>query len=214
MLTDQFFEELRAKAEKHFEAGGSHEFSHVERVYRLAITISENEDADLDIVKAAALLHDIAREKEESGKCKCHAEEGSKMAELILKECNFPKEKISKVVYAIKVHRHSTNISPETKEAAILQDADRLDALGAITIARMFSTGGKMNRPLYTPKIPFGKVHKGSYSDSTIHGFYAKILKITPDTFKTKKAKEIAKGRYKYVEEFLDRFIKEWKGEE
>jgi uncharacterized protein len=134
------------------------------------------------------------------------------MACKILEESKFPKEKINAVCYAIKVHRHSSGINPNTKEAEIIQDADRLDALGAITIGRMFSTGGKIETPMYDPSKPFGKVYPGYTSDSTIHGFYSKIFKIKPETFRTKKAQEIAKGRYKFVEEFVDRFIKEWEG--
>jgi len=213
MLSKEFFNKLTEEAESYSESGGSHEFSHTERVYNLALKISENENVDLDVLKAAVLLHDIARKKEDDGECECHAEEGSKMAEKILKDMNFPEDKISKVVYAIKVHRHSKNIFPETKEAAILQDADRLDALGAITIARMFSSGGKAGIPLYNPRQ---KETSNTYNGqkSTIEGFHKKILKITPETFKTKKAKEIAKGRYEYVENFIKRFIKEWEGKE
>jgi uncharacterized protein len=73
--------------------------------------------------------------------------------------------------------------------------------------------GGKINRPLYKPGIPFGKVHKGYYAESTIHGFYVKILKITPETFNTSLAKKIAKGRYEFVKKFLEQFFGEWKGE-
>jgi len=217
MLNEEFFGKLREKAKSYSEEGGSHDFSHTERVYNLAIKISEGENVDLDIVKAAALLHDIARKKEDENKCICHADEGARMAPIILKEMNFPEEKISKVAYAIKIHRHSSDIIPKTKEAAVIQDADRLDALGAITIARMFSTGGKNNRPLYKPEIAIPslkEVYKKNQVTSTIHGFYEKILKITPETFKTAKAKEIAKERYKFVQEFLERFIKEWEGKE
>jgi uncharacterized protein len=123
---------------------------------------------------------------------------------------SFPEEKIKQVIHAIKVHRHSKGLKAETKEAEILQDADRLDALGAITIARMFSTGGEINIPIHKPEIPF---ENPEHHISTIHGFYHRILKITPETFNTKEAKEIAKERYKFVEVFLDRFLKEWKGE-
>ena len=143
----------------------------------------------------------------------CHAEEGAKIAEKILKKTDFPEEKHEKVLHAIKTHRHSQNINPKTREAEILQDADRLDALGAITIARMFSTGGKMHRPLYNPDIPIKEDENSSYSKTTINGFYEKILKIKPNTFKTKKAIGIASERYKFVEEFLDRFLREWDGE-
>jgi uncharacterized protein len=180
----------------------------------MALRLSKNQRVDLDVLKAAALLHDIARLKEDKEEVECHAEHGAVMAEKILEDMKFPKEKIGRVCYAIKVHRHSKGIKAETREAEILQDADRLDALGAITIGRMFSTGGKMDRPLYRPDIPFGKVYPGYKSDSTIHGFYAKILKITPSSFNTEEARQIAKKRYNFVEEFLDHFLKEWEGKD
>jgi uncharacterized protein len=211
MLKEDFFKKLKEKIQPYFIKGGSHAFDHTERVYNLSIKLAKNKKVDLDILKAAVLLHDIARLKEQNKECECHAEYGAEIAKKILKEINFPEEKIKDVVYAIKVHRHSKKIKAETKEAEILQDADRLDALGAITIARMFSTGGELNRPLYDPKIPFDDKTYNFYT-STIHGFYHRILKITPETFNTKEAKEIAKERYKFVQEFLDRFLKEWEG--
>ncbi|MFA6023313.1 MAG: HD domain-containing protein [Candidatus Pacearchaeota archaeon] len=213
MIKEEFFKELREKIQSNFEEGGSHAFDHTERVYNLAIKIGKKEKADLDVIKTAALLHDIARLKEDNKEVECHAEHGAEVAEKILKEMNFPEDKIKNVVYSIKVHRHSKGLAAETKEAKILQDADRLDALGAITIARMFSTGGKINRPLYKPDVPFGKDYVGYYSASTIHGFYKKILKITPEKFNTEFAKKLAKGRYKFVEKFLNQFFKEWKAE-
>jgi uncharacterized protein len=211
-MKEKIFEDLKEKIQPYFEEGGSHAFDHTERVYNLAIKIGKKEKADLEVIKAAALLHDIARKKEDNKEVECHAEHGAEIAEKILKEMNFPEDKIKNVVHSIKVHRHSKGLAAETKEAKIIQDADKLDALGAITIARMFSTGGKMNRPLYKPEIPFGEVHKGYYSDSTIHGFYAKILKITPEIFNTQFAKKLAKGRYKFVKIYIDRFLKEWEG--
>lgn len=209
MLPELFFEKLREQAKTFSEEGGSHEFSHTERVYNMSLIIAKSEkEIDLDILKTAVLLHYIAREKEDKGECECHAKEGAKMAKEILLKTEFPKEKIDKVTYVINIHRHSSGIKPETKEAEILQDADRLDALGAITIGRMFATGGKVGRPLHIPNIKSQKIN--GYSNTTINGFYDKILKITPNTFYTKKAQEIAVGRYKFVEEFVDRFLKEW----
>ncbi|MBS3078502.1 HD domain-containing protein [Candidatus Pacearchaeota archaeon] len=210
MLNQDFFNELSKKIQPYFIKGGSHAFDHTERVYNLALKLSKNKEADLDIIKASALLHDISQLREHNKECECHAEDGAKLAEKILKEMNFPEEKIKQIVYSIKVHRHSKKIKAETKEAEILQDADRLDALGAITIARMFSSGGELNRPLHKPEVPFDNP---KFNISTMHGFYSRILKITPETFNTKEAKEIAKERYKFVEVFLDRFLKEWKGE-
>jgi len=192
-MNEEFFKELKEKIQKYFESGGSHEIKHTERVYNNAVMLAKEEKADLEIVRAAALLHDISRGKEDEKKCKCHAEDGAKQARKILIEMKFPKEKIDAVCEAIRIHRHSAGINPKTKEQAIIQDADRLDALGAVAIARMFSSGGKLSLPMKT----------------TIKEFDTKILKITPETFKTKKAKEIAKGRYNFILEFLDKFSKE-----
>lgn len=212
MIKEQFFQDLKDKVKPYFELGGSHSFDHVDRVYNLALKIAKGQDVDLDILKSAVLLHDVSRLKEDNGEVEDHSEHGAEVAKEILKEMKFPEDKIEKVCYAIKVHRHSKGIKAETKEAQILQDADRLDALGAITIGRMFSTGGKIGRPLYNPEIPFGEVHPGYYSESTLHGFYAKILKITPETFNTEKAKKIAIKRYSFVKKFLKQFQLEWEG--
>lgn len=211
-MNEEFLTKLKEKIQNYFEEGGSHEFSHTLRVYHMAVLIAKDEKADMDIVQASALLHDIARFKEDNNEVECHAIEGAKMAEKILQESEFPKEKIKDVVYCIAVHRHSAGINPETKEAAILQDADRLDALGAITIARMFSTAGKINQPLFKPGVPFGQMNKGYKSDSTIHSFYSKILKIKPENFHTSLARNLAKDRYIFVEQFLERFLEEWEG--
>jgi len=209
---NKFFQELREKVQPLFIKGGSHSFDHTERVYNIAMHLAKKEKVDLDILQAACLLHDIARMKEDNKECCCHAEEGAIMAKKVLEETSFPKEKIDKVTYAIRIHRHSKGIKAATKEAEILQDADRLDALGAITIARMFSSGGEIGIPIYNPNIPIGEKGKDYDSHSTIHGFHQKILKLKPELFNTEEAKKIAVGRYKYVEEFLDRFMKEWEG--
>lgn len=211
-MTEEFFTKLKEQIQPYFEEGGSHEFSHTWRVYQMSILLAKDEKADLEIVKSAALLHDIARLKEDCGKVNCHAEEGANMAKEILQKTDFPKKKIAAVCESIRVHRHSAQITPKNKEQAILQDADRLDALGAITIGRMFSSGGKIGTPMFKPDIPIGKTYPGYKSDSTIHGFHAKILKIKPETFHTKLARELAKDRYLFVEQFLERFVNEWNG--
>jgi len=212
-MKEEFFEELKEKIQPYYEEGGSHDFSHTQRVYDLAVMIAKSEeDVDMDVVRAAALLHDIARSKQDNGEVICHAEGGAKMAREILEKMNFPKDKIDAVVYSIGVHRHSAGIFPDTKEAVILQDADRLDAIGAITIGRMFSTGGKFEIPLHDPEIPKDRDGNRGYGSTVMNGFYGKILKITPESFKTKRAQEIAKYRYDYVKGFVDRFEKEWEG--
>ena len=100
----------------------------------------------------------------------------------------------------------------ESKEAEILQDADRLDALGAITIARVFDWGAKKDRAIYDPKIASEEYGENHTSNTSMNHFHEKILQIKPNTFKTKKAREMAKERYEYVEGFVERFMKEWEG--
>ena len=212
-MEDEFFEDLKEKIQPYFEKTGSHSFDHTQRVYNLALKISEGEKVDIDVVKVAAFLHDVGRKEEDNNKDICHAEKGAEIAEKILRGMEFPESKMEKVLHAIKVHRHSKQLKAETREAEIIQDADRLDALGAITIARMFTTGGRINRILHDSSIPIEENREDGYSKTTINGFYKKILKLKPETFNTKKAKEISKGRYEFVEQFIDRFLKEWVGE-
>jgi uncharacterized protein len=211
-MEENFFENLKEKIKPYFSTGGSHALDHTQRVYTLAIQLSKDKKLDMDIVKASALLHDIARLKEDNKETECHAKEGVIMAEKILKEVKFPENKIRGVIHAIRVHRHSAGLKAETKEAEILQDADRLDALGAITVARMFSTGGELNLPLYDSTISFDD-KRHNFNTSVLHGFYNKIFKITPQSFNTLEAKKIAKERYNFVKQFVERFLKEWKGE-
>ena len=206
-------EELKDKI-KHYFTDAGHTFDHTERVYHMAVKIAKDEKADLEIVKAAALLHDIGRPKENPDKEICHAEESAKMAPAILKKVGFPEEKIKGVLHAIKVHRYSKQLKAETKEAAILQDADRLDALGAVAIGRIFSYGGKKNRPMHNPNLKINPAYTvKSKAKTSMHHFYEKILKIKPETFHTRLARKIAKERYTFTKQFVSRFEKEWKGE-
>jgi len=167
----------------------------------------------MDIVMAATLLHDVARMMEQNGDVDCHAEEGAKMCIDILRSVGFPEDKIEAVSYAIKVHRYSGGITPKTREAMILQDADRLDALGALIVGRIFEYGGKKGRISYNPDEDNTVEYKSDNEDTCIGHFYRKILRITPDKFHTSKAQEIANGRYEFVKEFVDRYVKEWNGE-
>jgi uncharacterized protein len=177
----------------------------------LAVRFAKEERADLDVVKASALLHDVARALEDEGKIDDHAVESAKIARKILKEVNFPKEKTGKVIECIEAHRFKKGIKPKSLEAKILQDADRLDMLGAIGLARGFVRTGWSNQPIYDPSIPPKKVYDGR-SETSINHIYEKILKIK-DTINTKTAKKIAEERHRFVELFVDRLLKEWNGE-
>ncbi|MEM3507486.1 MAG: HD domain-containing protein [Candidatus Bathyarchaeia archaeon] len=212
MIDNTLFKRIK-KESMEFYRLSHHDKFHVERVYNLALQIAkgEVENVDADVLKAAVLLHDVARVMEDEGKVKNHAAESAKIAKKILQEVGFPKEKIEKVVYCIKAHRFRTNMKPKSMEAQILQDADRLDMLGAIGIARVFNRGGWGNIPIHDPSIPPKEKYDGKSLTSVNH-IYEKILKIK-DTINTRTGKKIAEERHKFVEQYLQRFLKEWKGE-
>jgi uncharacterized protein len=135
----------------------AHDFQHILRVYKNAEMISRQEDGvDLDIVLAAALLHDLVVYPKGSSKTINSADDSADLAKKILFEYkNYPIEKIEKVADTIRTHSYSKKLNPSTLEGKILQDADRLDAIGAIGIARTFSVGGSENRSLYNPAVAF-----------------------------------------------------------
>jgi uncharacterized protein len=194
MMNNKFFEDLISKIKPIIGEKGSHDFSHTERVYKYAIIISKGLDVDLDIVKAAALLHDIARSKENKGKIKDHAAQGAIEARKILEKMDFPKEKIEIVCKCILMHNKSEDL-PEMKEVRVLQEADGLDIMGAIGIARSFSYNGESHSwNISSPENPMN------------------LLKILArlDYYKLPAARELAKRRIKIMDKFYNSFIKEY----
>ena len=184
----------------------AHSWDHIERVHKLGMKIAKNEkNVNYSVLNAALWLHDIARE-EESTKGICHAEAGSKIVVPILKKLNFKDSEIMAVSEAIAVHRFSKGKKARFIEAKILQDADRLDALGAVAISRIFSYGGHIGRPVYD-KNSF----KNKSRDTGIGHFYEKQLKLKPSTFHTKTARKIATKRYSFIKLFLKNFKEEIK---
>ncbi|MFX1255828.1 MAG: HD domain-containing protein [Promethearchaeota archaeon] len=204
-------EKLKNRAQKFLQdETGTHAWSHVERVFQLAKLIAKDLSVDWEVLEPAIWLHDIARPKETSGEVNCHAQEGARMAEEVLAILGYPAEKIEKICYVIRTHRYRSQIKAETLEAQILQDADRLDAIGAIAVARVFSLGGERNRLLYDPNIPPNKVYTSSAKTSLNH-FFEKILKITPNSFNTPTGQKLAEERYNFTKLYIDRFLLELK---
>ena len=189
----------------------AHDFEHVQRVYRNAEIISKKEEgADLDIVLAAALLHDLVVYPKGSRRTNHSADESADLAKKILSEYKYyPVEKIEKVVYAIRTHSYSKQLIPSTLEGKILQDPDRLDAIGAIGIARTFSVGGSENRSLYDPKDPFCESDRELDDTRWTLDHIKKKLLILKNSMHTKTAKEIAKQRTDFIESFLNQLRKE-----
>jgi len=212
VLGEEVFERIREEARKHYKHP-HHDFSHAERVCKLAVRIAQElgEPVDFDALRAAALLHDVARAYEDEGLVEDHAKEGARIAREILKRVGFPEEKIERVTYCIEVHRFREGVVPTALEARILQDADRLDMLGAVGIARVFARAGWSNTPLYDPGVPPKPRYDGR-SATAVNHFYEKLLKVK-DTLHTEPARRIAEERYRFMVQFLERFLKEWEGE-
>jgi uncharacterized protein len=216
-------EKIKEIAEK--ESSFEHKMDHVLRVYNLCLLLAKNEKVDLDVLKAAALLHDIARTKEDkdtTGKID-HALLGAEMAEPILKQLDFSEEKIQHIKDCIISHRYRNDHEPKTIEAKILFDADKLDTIGATGIARSFVWIGKNDAKIYSEDDPEkyikenleGGKSNGRIIDKTKHSpqieFQTKT-KFLREKLYTKKGKEICKERLEYFENFLNRLAKEMKG--
>ena len=196
-------------------AEGGHDWFHIERVYKNALLIAREEECDLEVVKLGALLHDIADSKFHNG----DETVGPKTARNFLEKENVSEETIQHVVNIIEnISFKGGNFEKKftSKELEIVQDADRLDAIGAIGIARCFNYGGFKNRVLFNPAIPPKmNMTKDEYkkSDSpTINHFYEKLL-LLKDKMNTETGKKIALERHKYMENFLSQFYAEWEGE-
>jgi uncharacterized protein len=195
------------------EAG--HDWFHIERVYRNSLLIANEEECDLEVVKLAALLHDIADSKFNDG----NESIGPKTARTFLEKENISQKTINHVVAIIEnISFKGGNFEKKftSKELEIVQDADRLDAIGAIGIARTFNYGGFKNRQLYNPEIaPQLKMTKEEYKNSetpTINHFYEKLL-LLKDKMNTETGKKIAQERHRFMEVFLSQFYAEWDGE-
>jgi uncharacterized protein len=216
MTTQDLINDTIAFVKKELEnAEGGHDWFHIERVYKNAVLIANGENCDILIVQLGALLHDIADSKFHDG----DETVGPKKARLFLESKNVHENKIVPVINIIE------NISfkggHEAKkfsslELDIVQDADRLDAIGAIGIARTFNYGGFKNRAIYNPEInPNLNMSKEEYKNSdapTINHFYEKLL-LLKDKMNTKTGKEIAAQRHEFMELFLNQFYDEWNGE-
>lgn len=195
------------------EAG--HDWFHIERVYKNAMLIAKDDtEANLLVVQLGALLHDIADSKFHNG----DEQIGPQTARKFLSENNVDEDVIEKVVKIIENISFKGGIKREytSRELDIVQDADRLDAIGAIGIARTFNYGGYKNRELYNPEIkPNLNMTKEEYKNATaptINHFYEKLL-LLKDKMNTPKGKELAQQRHEFMEQFLAQFYKEWNGE-
>lgn len=187
---------LRPVIEAVMRPDAAHDWHHIARVWRLARTIAATEpDVDDEILDPAVLLHDIGEKTPGRGNALVEAATVGPL----LAPFGIPPHKLPAIVQAINEHSYSRGLAPSSIEAAILQDADRLDAMGAIGVARAFAVGGAKGRPLYRPDD----------STSTIQHFYDKLLKLK-DGMNTAEGRRLAERRHSFLEQFLSEFLAEW----
>ncbi|APA64474.1 MULTISPECIES: HD domain-containing protein [Maribacter] len=198
-------------------AEGGHDWFHIERVFNNTMLIAKEEDVNLLVVSLGALLHDIADAKFNDG----DESLGPKMAENFLLSLKVPKRTINHVTNIIKYSSFKAGLNDgkmkkklfTSKELQVVQDADRLDAIGAIGIARAFNYGGFKNRALYDPSIPPNlEMSKEEYKKSkapTLNHFYEKLL-LLKDKMNTATGKRLAQQRHQYMIDFLEQFYQEW----
>lgn len=193
------------------QSDGSHDLAHIHRVWVNAHRIQRVEGGDLEILLAATVLHDcVAVEKHSPLRGQASTLSANKAAS-VLAEMGWPSVRVEQVVHAIKTHSYSAGFEPLTREACILQDSDRLDAIGAVGIARCFYVAGRMGSALYDFENPFAQ--QRAYQDGAyaIEHFQTKLLKLASG-FKTQEGARLAAERHTRLETFLTQFMDEITG--
>ncbi|QLH10539.1 HD domain-containing protein [Nitrosarchaeum sp. AC2] len=186
----------------------AHDFAHIMRVYKNAQMICKKERVNKKLVLCAVLLHDIVSYPKSDKRSKLSSIQSAKKSKKILKKFNFDNEEIQIISDAIRDHSFSQNKIPSTIVGKILQDADRLDAIGAIGIARVFAVGGSEKRPFYNVKDPFCKNRLPDDKIWTLDHFYQKLLRLE-SLMNTKSGKIEAKKRTKILNSFLNQLKNE-----
>ena len=204
----KIIDSIQSEIKEIMDNDSAHDFEHVLRVYKNAQKICKKEKANEKLILSAALLHDIVSYRKSDKRSKLSSIESAKKSKQILKKYDFTSDEITIICDAIKDHSFSQNKIPSTIEGKILQDADRLDALGAIGIARVFATGGSLKRPFYNIDDPFCKTRIPDDKIWTVDHFFQKLLKLE-SMMNTKSGKIEAKKRTKVLKEFLNQLKQE-----
>ena len=188
-----------------------HDYFHTYRVYKLAGRIAEAEGAEAELVRLAALLHDV-----DDRKLSPETHGNKDKARAFLRENGVDEERIEAICKMIGEVSFGSGITPETLESKCVQDADRLDAIGAIGIGRAFAYGGSHSRPMYDPDVPpkmnMTREEYGRSKSTTINHFYEKLF-LLKDLLNTETARQIAGQREAFMQAFVDEFMDEWNGE-
>ncbi len=192
-------------------ADAAHDLAHVRRVVAAARQLAAGEDARLDVVIPAAWLHDCVTVPKDSSQRSSASAQAAELAGSFLGDAGYPEPLIPAIRHAIEAHSFSAGIPPETLEARVVQDADRLDALGAIGIARCWMVGGSLGLGLYEPSEPFPESREPDDSAWALDHFYVKLLKL-PETMQTAAGRAEARRRARFMEDYLRRLRAETGG--
>ena len=203
MNLDRLQAQCREFLERSTPADAAHDLSHIKRVVKNCLQLTESEDANSFITLPAAWLHDCVAVAKDSPLRSQGSRLAADAAAHFLSGIGYPDEQIGDVRHAIEAHSFSANIAVNSLEARVVQDADRLDSLGAIGIARCLLVGGRLNRPLCDHEDPFCDAREPDDSLYTIDHFYTKLFKL-PDTMQTDAGREEAQRRVILMRDYLD----------
>lgn len=194
------------------ESRGSHDWDHTMRVHNLCMHIGEKENADMEILRISALLHDIARGQEDrcNGKI-CHAEAGAAMARELLSRLSMDNTMIDQIVHCIETHRFRGEKIPVSKEAKILFDADKLDSIGAVGIGRAFLFAGEIGAKLHNNDVDISKTQQYSADDTAYREYMVKLRNVR-ERMLTEEGKRMAEERHNFMVNFFERLDKEVDG--
>jgi uncharacterized protein len=188
---------------RHQPADAAHDISHIKRVVKNTLYLTEKEQANIQVTLPSAWLHDCVSLPKDSPERAQGSRLAAEAATGFLAETGYPEELLPEVFHAIEAHSFSADLPVRSLEARVVQDADRLDSLGAIGIARCLLVGGRLNRPLCDPADPFCDEREPDDSRYTIDHFYAKLLKL-PDTMQTEAGRAEAQRRAELMRAYLD----------
>ena len=206
-------DDIKAFAMKCFtNSRGSHDWEHTERVYNLCMHIGEVEGAHMEVLKIAAYLHDVGRlYQDESNGTICHAEKGVEMASALLDDYPVSGEQKENIIHCIRSHRFRGNCHPETLEAKILFDADKLDSIGAIGIGRAFQFAGEVGAKFHNPYVNPEDTEPYTEEDTGYREFRVKLSRIK-NRMITAEGRRMAMERHRFMEMFFERFLGEYEG--
>jgi uncharacterized protein len=194
------------------KAKGSHDWDHTLRVFRLCERIGKAEGADMEVVKIAAYLHDIGRNIQDQSFGKiCHAAEGAKLAHPIVEDLPLSDFQKNNIIHCVRSHRFRGDYEPKTLEAKVLFDADKLDSIGAVGVARAFLFAGEIGAKLHNPDISAENSIPYSEDDTGYREFKLKLCRIR-DRIITMEGRKLAKERHEFMEAFFKRFLDEYEG--